>query len=58
MIRRAVTVLGMGLILVIDAAPAFAGIVPPVRIPEPTTLGIFAAGALGVYVARKFMGRK
>lgn len=58
MIRRAVTVLGMGLILAIDAVPAFAAIGPPIRIPEPTTLGIFAAGALGVYMVRKFMGSK
>jgi hypothetical protein len=58
MIRRAVTVLAVGLVLAIDAVPAFAGIVPPVRIPEPTNLGIFAAGALGAYVVRKFMGSK
>jgi hypothetical protein len=46
----------MGLILAIDTGPALAGIV--VKIPEPTTLGIFGSGALGVYVIRKFMGSK
>ena len=46
----------MALAFVMTVGPAFAGIVPPVRIPEPTTLGIFAAGALGVYLVRKFMG--
>jgi hypothetical protein len=51
------TVIGMSLVLTIDAVPALAGrvIVP---VPEPATMGMFAAGAVGVYVLRKFIGRK
>ena len=51
------TVIGMSLVLTIDAVPALAGrvIVP---VPEPSTMGMFAAGAVGVYVLRKFIGRK
>ena len=55
--KRVATVIGMSLILAINAVPALAGVPLPIPVPEPTTMGMFAAGAAGIYVLRKFMGR-
>jgi hypothetical protein len=53
--KRLATAMGMGLVLAVNAVPALAGITP---IPEPTTMGVFAAGAIGIYVVKRFIGRK
>jgi|GEM_PF-1644227 len=45
------------LVLVASAVPAFAGI-STVPVPEPATMGLFAAGAGGVYLVKRFIGRK
>jgi hypothetical protein len=44
------------LILVGSAVPAFAGI--PIAVPEPATMTLFGLGAGGVYLAKRFIGRK
>jgi hypothetical protein len=54
--RRVATVMSMGFALMLEAVPALAGI--PARIPEPATMGMFAAGAIGIYVARRLAGPK
>ena len=38
-------------------APAFAGIAI-VQVPEPATMTLFGLGAGGVYLAKRFIGRK
>ena len=44
------------LVLAGSAAPAFAGI--PIPVPEPATMTLFGLGAGGVYLAKRFLGRK
>ena len=44
------------LALVTTVAPAFAGI--PIQVPEPATMTLFGLGAGGVYLAKRFIGRK
>jgi hypothetical protein len=41
---------------VMTVGPALA--VDAIRIPEPSTITIFGAAAVGAYVVRKFKGRK
>jgi len=43
------------LILVASAVPAFAGVV---TVPEPTTMSLFGLGAGGVYLVKRFIGRR
>jgi len=43
------------LVLVGTAAPAFAG---AVTVPEPATMTLFGLGAGGVYLVKRFIGRK
>ena len=43
------------LVLAGSAAPAFAGIT---QVPEPATMTLFGLGAGGVYLAKRFLGRK
>jgi hypothetical protein len=45
------------LVLAGSAAPALAG-TPPVSVPEPATMALFGLGAGGVYLAKRFLGRK
>ena len=45
------------LALVTTVAPAFAG-VAVVPVPEPATMTLFGLGAGGVYLAKRFIGRK
>ena len=42
---------------VMTVGPALAT-VDAIRIPEPSTITIFGAAAVGAYVVRKFKGRK
>jgi len=44
------------LVLAGSAAPAFAG--TPITVPEPATMTLFGLGAGGVYLAKRFLGRK
>ncbi len=44
------------LALMASVAPAFAGAV--VQVPEPATMTLFGLGAGGVYLAKRFVGRK
>ena len=49
---------GIALVFAFDSAWALN---PPIEIPEPSALGIFAAGGvtvLGVYVVKRFFTRK
>ena len=39
------------------AGSAFAG-APPVRVPEPASIVVFGAAAVGAYAIRKFTNRK
>lgn len=39
-------------------APAFAQLRPPIGVPEPATIAVFGLGAAGLYVVRKFTGKK
>jgi len=43
------------LILVVTAAPAFAG---TISVPEPATMTLFGLGVGGAYLAKRFIGRK
>lgn len=45
----------LALALAMVVAPAFAA---PIAIPEPASMSVFAIGAAGVFIARKFFGRK
>jgi len=47
----------VSLALVTSVAPAFAGIAI-VQVPEPATMTLFGLGAGGVYLAKRFIGRK
>ena len=58
MFNRIITVVGAWLALVSTTGPALAGPIVVSPIPEPGTMGIFAVGIAGAYVARKFLGRK
>ena len=44
------------LVLVGTVGPAFAG--TPVQLPEPATMTLFGLGAGGVYLVKRFIGRK
>ena len=44
------------LVLVISAAPAFAGV--PAQIPEPATMTLFGLGVGGAYLVKRFISRK
>jgi hypothetical protein len=58
MIDRIVTIIGATLILITVAGPAMAGAFVPVALPEPATMTLFGLGAVGAFVARKFIKRK
>ena len=55
MIDRIVTTAGLALILVATAAPAMAA---TEVLPEPATMSLFGLGAAGMWVAKRFIGRK
>jgi hypothetical protein len=44
------------LVLAGSAAPVLAA--PPVSVPEPATMALFGVGAGGVYLVKRFIGRK
>lgn len=44
------------LILAASAVPAFAGV--SIAVPEPATMTLFGVGAGGVYLVKRFIGRK
>jgi len=44
------------LVLVGTVGPAFAGSL--IQVPEPTTMTLFGLGAGGVYLVKRFIGRK
>jgi len=59
MFDRIVTTTGTALLLALVAAPAFAQVAGiPTGVPEPATVSLFAIGAAGAYVAKRFRGRK
>jgi hypothetical protein len=45
------------LALATSVAPAFAG-VAVIQVPEPATMTLFGLGVGGVYLAKRFIGRK
>ena len=49
------TIVSLVALSLVSAAPAFAQLE---QIPEPATISLFAVGAAGAIVARKFMRRK
>src|SRR4051794_38815776 len=49
-------IIAAALVLVGSAAPALAG--TPIPVPEPATLTLFAVGAGGAYLVKRFVGRK
>jgi hypothetical protein len=53
---RFATAMSIGLTIALDALPALAG--RPAPIPEPATMGMFAAGAIGIYVVKRLIARK
>ena len=55
MIDRIVTILATTLMLVMVAEPAMAD---AISLPEPSTMSIFGLGAGGVFLAKKFFGRR
>ena len=58
MVGRALSVFGSGLMLALVVGPALAGIPDAIRVPEPATMSLFAAGAAGAFLVRKFGRRK
>ena len=62
MVDRLLTVLGSALMLALVASPAAAQICQldcgPRPLPEPATMTIFAVGAAGAFIIKKFIGRK
>lgn len=47
-----------GMVVVLGTSAAWAGIVPVPSIPEPTTLGLIAAGVAAAAIGARFRKRK
>ena len=58
MFDKLVTATGTALLLALVTVPAFAQSTAPTALPEPATLSLFAVGAAGAYVVKRFRGRK